>query len=847
MNWLGRRHPFVSIVLLLTILKISTVSPSDDQHEAQKILNGDGEGPESYQAVSKATNQSLLWGTYRPNLYFGLKPRQPNSLMTGMIWFGTDDYSSFARSRHTCEQGDELGGYGYDKHDGRNFASHFLRDELNNLDLKIQFLKTPGGDHGGSWGMRIIGDSLDTSKPSRISLINYFGLDGLGTFQLDSNEDEEGIDDPVITLTGSSTQLGDFKIRIQDSPTNPPIHQGRHSEDFGDKLKNTQFLGSQVPSGSVWKAREYIIHAITQAAEPLLEKYTRENPPDPAILYSLPNDISYGSNLYAFQRTYESPFELDIYFDGDGAPKLDSPSLSAGITAASNAFDERFKRTFPKIFSSPDYTTEHHQMAREMVSSMIGGIGYFYGSSIVDRNFAHDYDDDGILLTGNSDESDDTQNRKKSPQLTDDRELFTATPSRSFFPRGFYWDEGFHLALIGSWDNDLSLEILQSWIQLIDRDGWVGREQILGEEARSKVPTEFQVQYSNHANPPTLTMAVTSYIKRLKRYQGSNVLTDSQLGLDRSSSQQVFSSSPDSSDVPISDRFLADTELAKSFLLSIYPKLKLHYEWFRETQLGQIRQWGRNARSKTEGYRWRGRTESHVLTSGIDDYPRGAPHPGELHLDLISWMGFFTRTMKSIAEFVGESEDAAEYDKIYSAILGNIDDIHWCEEKKMYCDVSVNEDDESYFVCHKGYISLFPFLLGLIPKDSNHLGDVLRDLKDPEGVWSDFGIRSLAKNDEYFGTNENYWRGPIWMPMNYMALNALYSIYAKEEGPFQKEASEIYNQLKSNVVNNVFEEWKRTGFTWEQYDALHGKGKRSKPFTGWTSLVAMIMADEYDM
>lgn len=85
--------------------------------------------------------------------------------------------------------------------------------------------------------------------------------------------------------------------------------------------------------------------------------------------------------------------------------------------------------------------------------------------------------------------------------------MFSATPSRSFFPRGFYWfvhrfpssavlrltrsstnrDEGFHLLVIGNWDNDLSLEILKSWIDLIDDDGWVGREQILGEEARSRV------------------------------------------------------------------------------------------------------------------------------------------------------------------------------------------------------------------------------------------------------------------------------------------------------------------------------------------------------------------------
>lgn len=32
-----------------------------------------------------------------------------------------------------------------------------------------------------------------------------------------------------------------------------------------------------------------------------------------------------------------------------------------------------------------------------------------------------------------------------------------------------------------------SLEILKDWIGLIDDDGWVAREQILGEEARSKV------------------------------------------------------------------------------------------------------------------------------------------------------------------------------------------------------------------------------------------------------------------------------------------------------------------------------------------------------------------------
>jgi len=59
---------------------------------------------------------------------------------------------------------------------------------------------------------------------------------------------------------------------------------------------------------------------------------------------------------------------------------------------------------------------------------------------------------------------------------------------------------------IGQWDTDFrfllslgidifqaltynfSLEILKDWIDLIDDEGWIAREQILGEEARSKVP-----------------------------------------------------------------------------------------------------------------------------------------------------------------------------------------------------------------------------------------------------------------------------------------------------------------------------------------------------------------------
>ena len=43
---------------------------------------------------AKLSNESLLWGPYRPNLYFGVKPRIPKSLVTGLLWAKVDNYQS---------------------------------------------------------------------------------------------------------------------------------------------------------------------------------------------------------------------------------------------------------------------------------------------------------------------------------------------------------------------------------------------------------------------------------------------------------------------------------------------------------------------------------------------------------------------------------------------------------------------------------------------------------------------------------------------------------------------------------------------------------------------------------
>jgi len=335
-------------------------------------------------------------------------------------------------------------------------------------------------------------------------------------------------------------------------------------------------------------------------------------------------------------------------------------SIAEKSSQLSTSFNKRFESVFPLTspFNKPRYQT----FAKQALSSVLGGISYFHGTWLVDRTTHHSYDEEDEDFWVSAHEARQTST---GAHLEGPAELFTSTPSRPFFPRGFYWDEGFHLLPIGKWDNDLGLEIMKSWFGLMDEDGWIAREQILGEEARSKVPAEFQTQYPHYANPPTLLMAVASFIERLQQTADKGVKSD--YGQDVLGVEDMFSDK-------VTRRYLDNPELAKHYLMELYPLLQRHLEWFRRTQAGDIKVWDREAFSMKEGYRWRGRTPDHCLTSGLDDYPRARPpHTGELHVDLLSWMGFFARTLKGVAEYLGQTEDVAELAKMENAIIRNLD------------------------------------------------------------------------------------------------------------------------------------------------------------------------------
>lgn len=160
-------------------------------------------------------------------------------------------------------------------------------------------------------------------------------------------------------------------------------------------------------------------------------------------------------------------------------------------------------------------------------------------------------------------------------------------------------------------------------------------------------------------------------------------------------------------------------------------------------------------------------------------------------------------------------------------------------------------------------MSILPVILGLLPVDAPQLAPTLDLMMDSNHLWSPFGLCSLSKSDEFYGKGENYWKGPIWIPINYLTLQSMHEVrlfnsgsgsnadfsfpqkYMREAGPQQEKARDLYSRLRDGLVSNMFKVWQETGAVWEQYNCETGRGQRTKAFTGWSSIITLIMAERF--
>lgn len=784
---------FVSVMLISCYGILSWTST----YQLKKMLYTPQQSPK---IVPEKHDMRRYWGSYRPQVYFGMKTLSPRSIVTGLMWL--EQYKQYSQDlplRHTCEQGDRLPKYGWIAHDGQDFGMQDIVERT--FMLRTEFVKRPGGDHGGDWSWRITGRGIHGE--TTISLFFYVATDGEGDIK--AHFVKEGKDSMISHITGHTEDLGGFTIRFPKSST----------------VAKQQFHHTVTEVEGLHKLKDGVLRKLSVSSVTSRGSGGKKTP----FYFVVDGDTSASkvkdpkSKMIVHQVSIETPFEIEMLFESSSVKtrrtELAGSTFTDVLGTLRTKFDQKFEYRFP--LRSRGYGEEEIAFAKAAFSNMIGGIGHFYGSSLVQSRFFPE------------------------PIPYWEAHLLTAVPSRSFFPRGFLWDEGFHQLLISKWDRELSLLILSHWLDTMNNEGWIPREQILGDEARSKVPAEFVVQRNTNANPPTFFLALKSIMSDMK---------ESHKGM---------------------------SEKERELVAKMYPKLQAWYNWFNTTQVGPV----------PGSYRWRGRNPDSdselnpkTLTSGLDDYPRSShPTDDERHLDLRCWMAFASETLAQIATEIGE--DPTPYQQTSDFLADNklLAKLHWSDKLKMFADYGNHTAKvalirkqfpperpgmpatarvirqsravpKSQFVNARGYVSLFPFLLKQLEPNSPKLKIILEDLKNPEFLWTEYGLRSLSKSDPlYMKRNTEhdppYWRGPIWININYLAIRALKYYATQSDPPISEMANDAYNSLRRNVIQNIFNQYKRTGYIWENYNDGTGAGQGCHPFTGWSALVVLMMSEQY--
>ncbi|CAG2168886.1 unnamed protein product [Oppiella nova] len=729
------------------------------------------------------------WGSFRAIPYFGLQTSSPDSPLIGLVWFNNNakDVSAL-HVRHWCEQDDGLT-YGWKYHNFDDFGFQTIKD--NDYNFNTSFIKYAADNWKALVSVNQTNAKPINSNNDSISLIIYLSIQRdkdvihikliIGKhwylisliIYLSIQRDKDvihinGYNSSSIQITGFNEFIGNFSLNIT-SQGDPVLYSGQLDSD------------SSIVD---------VIKEIKSNLTPIVVNGTQ--------IYELKTQkVPSRSQLIAYQVVFREQTKLMIEFNVKNQLK----EKLSNVGDYDNDMKERI-RLFGQEFDTKfglkgkGFNEKQITFAQSVLSEMLGSIGYFNGNLSVDSP--------GM----------------KSPKTYGPLEMLSAVPSRPRFPRPFLWDEGFHNLVIQRWNSSLTLKIMNSWFNIMNIDGWIPREIVIGNESIAKFGS-VNTQTDVNANPPSFLLTIDSLIK--------------------------------------------NKQIDVQFLKNIYPKLKAWFQWYNTTQSGEL----------IGTYRWRGRNPEmgknvlnpDTLTSGLDDYPR-ATHPTdkEYHLDLRCWIWLAADIMSRIADTVADSQMKAQYEGTAHLLADNslLEKLHWSESDKAYCDYGYHSTNVSLvkgvrkvwtppkyqLTCDQlGYVNLFPFMFGIIDANNTKLGYLLDSIHNSSQMWTNHGLRSISKTSFYYNKWNNegevpYWRGPIWININYLMLRSLRH-YADIPGPNQSKAALIYKELRNNIIESMFTEYERSGFVWETYNDMSGTGQHSHPFVGWSGVVVLIMSEHY--
>ena len=183
--------------------------------------------------------------------------------------------------------------------------------------------------------------------------------------------------------------------------------------------------------------------------------------------------------------------------------------------------------------------------------------------------------------------------------------------------------------------------------------------------------------------------------------------------------------------------------------------------------------------------------------------------------------------LAALCQQAGRSADAAELRERATHFLAQLDTL-WDPATGIHRDRDLRTGS---FSRHLSPCNFYPLLTGAIAPDKVHR--ILDDhFHNPDEFAGDYILPSIARNDPAY-PEQDYWRGRIWAPMNFL-------VYA---GLLTSGCEAAASQLAAKGNTLLLRNWRERGFVGENYNAETGRtGERanSDPFNPWGALLGLV-------
>lgn len=274
----------------------------------------------------------------------------------------------------------------------------------------------------------------------------------------------------------------------------------------------------------------------------------------------------------------------------------------------------------------------------------------------------------------------------------------------------------------------------------------------------------------------------------------------------------------------------------KWFLELCYPRLMKWNRWWPEDrQTDGLLCWGSNPVREHLGERGEGSRVHAILESGLDNshmYDEAGYNPDNHQLTMqdVGLTSLYVMDCDYLAKIAGElgyRKDVKELKSRADLFRKNLQQL-WCEEDGMFYNRFTDTGE------YNKRISPTNFYVFLANAASREQADrMINDhLLNEDEFWGEWVIPNAPKNDPAY-QDQNYWRGRIWGPTNYLTYMGLRN-YA------DKEVTQAFAD-KSEAL--LLKGWLSKGYIYENWNAITGDSEfrdNSDTFYHWGALLGYI-------